>query len=368
MRRVLPFVLLSACGSDYEVVAGPVDVNPNDVTECPFEPISGTKFSRYTCNPVFAGYVGDEKEDWIARDAGVGSVGFHAEEVLGHPFYQMWYSTLTKDGRFGLGYAVSGDGVNWTPNPANPVYESPTSGWNKDGLTAVAVVWDSTDHRYVLQYQGLNYTTDVTGMGMLESVDGVAWDPLNRGDAVIPLSQDVNGVRYCWPLSLSHEPGDGFHGYIGGTKDAFGLECEIFGYAGDDLDHIEPIARPLLKAGPGREDAMGAQSAAVVKFGDTWYLFYVGFVDWQPIQGTNFVSPYDTTLSMATSSDGVNWVKSPDNPFLAISNERGPSVLGNVAAQVVGSRIHLWIDDVYESVGGSAVGYFLYEPDIEPHP
>ena len=40
----------------------------------------------------------------------------------------------------------------------------------------------------------------------------------------------------------------------------------------------------------------------------------------------------------------------------------------NVAAQVVGRRIHLWIDDYYEEVGGNAVGYFLYEPDIEPHP
>jgi hypothetical protein len=370
VTRVLPpLLLLAACASDYQVSSGPVDVNPNDVTECPFSPISGTQFSRYDCNPVFAGTVGGEREDWIAAGSGVGSVGFHAEEVLGHPFYQMWYATSLRGGGTGLGYAVSGDGVNWTPHPDNPVYESPTSGWNRDSMAAVSVVWDSTDDRYVLQYQGVNYETQGNGLGMLQSTDGISWDELNFGDPILELSEEVGGVRYCWPLSLQHAPGDGFLGYIGGTNGgASDQKCEVFGYGGEELSAIDPGRQPVLPAGPGREDQMGVASAAVVKFEDTWYMFYVGFRDWQPIPGTSFITPLDTTLNMATSSDGINWDKSPDNPFLAISNVTGPSVLGNVAAQVVGSRIHLWIDDEYASVGGSAVGYFLYEPTITPHP
>lgn len=370
MRRA-PLLLASlcACNSDYSVVAGPVDVDPEDVTECPFSPISGTKFSRYDCNPVFAGNVGDEKEDWIAADSGVGSVGFHAQMVLGHPFYQMWYATGLKGGGTGLGYAVSGDGVNWTPNPGNPVYTSPTSGWNRDSLTAVGVVWDAVEDKYVLQYQGVNYDTNGNGFGMLESTDGTDWTERNGGEMLFPLSEDVSGIRYCWPLSLEHSPDDGFHGFIGGRKSSsFDDTCEVYGFEGPSLDDIERGSKPLLKAGPGREDQAGIQSAAVVKFEDTWYMFYVGFRDWQPIPGTSFITPLDSTLNMATSTDGETWEKSPDNPILAVSNVTGPAVLGNVGAQVVGSRIHLWIDDYYESVDGSAVGYFLYEPGIDPHP
>lgn len=371
MRRALPLftVALAACRSDYTVVAGPVSVDPEDVTECPFSPISGTQFSRYDCNPVFAGNIGDEKEDWIAAGSGVGSVGFHAEEVLGHAFYQMWYATGARGGGIGLGYAVSGDGVNWTPHPDNPVYTSPTSGWNRDSLSALGVVWDSTSDRYVLQYQGVNYDTDGNGLGLLQSVDGIDWEELNGGEPLIELSEERGGVRYCWPLSLSHQPGDGFQGFIGGTnRGAFDDRCEVFDYGGADLDQITPGREPILRAGPGREDQQGIQSAAVVKFGDTWYMFYVGFRAWQPIPGTNFISPLDSTLNLATSTDGKTWEKSPDNPILAVSNVTGPAVIGNVAAQVVGSRIHLWIDDEYEEVGGSAVGYFLYEPLIDPHP
>ena len=267
------------------------------------------------------------------------------------------------------GYAVSGDGVNWTPHPENPVYTSPTNGWNRDSLSALGVVWDSAADRYVLQYQGVNYDTDGNGLGLLQSVDGVAWEELNGGEPLIELSEERGGVRYCWPLSLSHEPGDGFQGFIGGTnRGAFDDRCEVFDYGGEDLDQITPGREPVLRAGPGREDQQGIQSAAVVKFGDTWYMFYVGFRAWQPIPGTNFISPLDSTVNLATSTDGQTWEKSPDNPILAVSNVTGPAVIGNVAAQVVGSRIHLWIDDQYEEVGGSAVGYFLYEPLIDPHP
>lgn len=360
--------VLAACGSDYEVVSGPVSVDPADVTECPFSPISGTLFSRYDCNPVFAGEIGGEREDWIAPGSGVGSVGFHAEEVLGHPFYQMWYSTSAKGGGLGLGYAVSGDGVNWTPHPDNPVYRSPESGWNRDSFAALAVVWDSVADRYVMQYQGVNYDTNGNGLGMLESVDGREWTQVNSGKPVLQLSEVHNGVQYCWPLALSHDPDGGYQGYIGGTAGGFGDQtCEVFGYTGDDLDRISPLRQTLLPAGPGPEDRMGVQSAAVVRYGDLYYMFYIGFNDWQP-SGGNFIAPLDSTLNIAISPDGRTWQKDPNNPYLQISNVKNPSVLGNVAAQVVGTRIHLWIDDYYQSERGSAVGYFLYEPDIDPHP
>jgi hypothetical protein len=96
-------------------------------------------------------------------------------------------------------------------------------------------------------------------------------------------------------------------------------------------------------------------------------MFYVGFRDWTETQ-PGWFAPFDTSLSLATSPDGVNWTKAEDNPFEQLALVRGPSVIGSVAAQVVGPRIHLWIDDYYESEDARAVGYFLYEPDVPLHP
>jgi hypothetical protein len=356
-------VLVTAgCGQDYTVLQPP-DVDPDDVTECPFSPVSGTRFSRYDCNPVFA----STDEDWV--EGGVGSVGFHAEEVLGHAFYQMWYATGRSDGRWGLGYAISPDGTNWTALDDNPVFGNPNTGWNRDVMGSVQIVWQGDAQQYVLVYQGINFDTDGNGLGVLTSTDGQTWEEGNGGQPLIELSEQIGGVSYCWPLALTWDGFGGFRGYINGGRAAQNDVCEVYTYAGNDIFEIRPDNdAPVLAAGPGAYDRKGVASAAVVKLGETWYMFYSGIRDWEPIPNTNFVAAYDTKLSLATSPDGVNWTKSEDNPIDEISLVRGPSVIGNIAAQVVGPRIHLWIDDYYEDIDASAVGYFLYEPDIPPHP
>jgi hypothetical protein len=94
-----------------------------DVTECPFSTVPGTQISSYDCNPVFS----NTNEDW----SGVGSVGFYATEVLGHAFYQMWYTSSGSQefGDFGIGYAVSSDGTNWNTHPNNPLFENDPTAW-----------------------------------------------------------------------------------------------------------------------------------------------------------------------------------------------------------------------------------------------
>ena len=113
--RPLFFLLIASCGTEYEVVQGPVDINPGDVAECGFTPISGTKMSVYDCNPVFTG----SDEQWAD---GFVSVGFRTQEVLGHPFYQIWYSSRPSgvgEGEWGMGYAVSSNGTD-CPSTVSP--------------------------------------------------------------------------------------------------------------------------------------------------------------------------------------------------------------------------------------------------------
>ncbi len=357
-------LLLTSCAQEYSVLSGPVDVNPEDVTECGFTPVSGTQFHVYDCNPVFTG----TNEAWAS---GVGSTGFHAEEVLGHAFYQMWYATGRADGvgQYGLGYAISTDGTNWSPLDINPVFVDPGDGWNRDSMGAITVVWDSNDKQYVLAYQGVNYDTDANGLGMLVSSDGQTWTESNNGEWYVNLSSQIGGIVYCWPLALTHEPDLGFRGYIGGSQGLSDV-CEIYTYGGPDLNNMSADnATVILPGGQGVHDEKGVAGAAVVKLGETYYMFYVGINRWEPIPNTNFVAPYNTTVNVATSPDGINWTKSVDNPIIELSvTQDQPYTIGNIAAQVVGPRIHLWIDDYYPEEDSNAVGYFFYEPDIAPHP
>ena len=112
--------LLVSCTSEYDLTGERPDVDPGEVTECGFTGVSGTYISSYDCNPVFT-TTGE------VQAADVGSVAFHTTEVLGHPFYQIWYVGFPEGGGYGtysLGYAVSGDGTTWDTHPQNPLVAS----------------------------------------------------------------------------------------------------------------------------------------------------------------------------------------------------------------------------------------------------
>lgn len=371
---VLALALLGAC-QDYTISGGLPNVDPSQITECGFTPIPGTKLSRYDCNPVFS-------KANLKGDANLGSTSFLATDVMGHPFYQMWYVRYPKSGNpaYQLDYAISSDGVTWEDHPDNPGQLEPTPGeWDRDDMQGVRVVWDPAERRYVFTYQGVKVQglNSQVKLGAYESSDGLDWSPTTP-TALLDLGQPQGGIQYCWPLSLTRPNADVFAGFIAGGKvdlTGLGASCDIYRFSATDIDDADTFAvepKPVLTGGPKAYDKQGALDAAVVKFDDTWYLFYVGFQRWTQNPGTNLISASQPSLAMARSSDGVNWEKNPDNPLpieAAVSNR-----VSNVAAQVVGSRVHLWITDYYEkdANGGDlndlGVGYFLFEPDIAPHP
>ncbi|MSP57182.1 MAG: hypothetical protein EXR69_16530, partial [Myxococcales bacterium] len=89
-RAFFPLLLSVACQPDYALNAGPPDVNPADITECAFTQLVdgdgvATNFWSYDCNPVFT----TTGEDWAPQ---IGSTTFMVTDVLGHPFYQLWYT------------------------------------------------------------------------------------------------------------------------------------------------------------------------------------------------------------------------------------------------------------------------------------
>lgn len=366
----LALLALASCGTEYEVVQGPVDVDPGDIAECGFSPISNTKLSVYDCNPVFAG----SDEGWAD---GFVSVGFRTQELLGHPFYQIWYSARSPDdSRWGLGYAVSHNGTDWEAHTDNPLVRNQDGAWDQDQMDGIQIIWDESRSEYVLWYQGYQlgqnaFDPGQWGIGIKTSPKGTDWSPLTNNGMVLDLQNQINGIDYCWPLGVSYDVAEGYSGYLaGGPVTAFGdPNCEVYRFTGKSLDDPSSFdfeATPMLAAGPEPYDAAGMASVAVVHWDtDDWYLFYVGFRNWQDAGG-NVITSNNHSFNMATSSDGVNWTKSANNP-LPVNNAQ-PGVIRDVAAQKYGSRILLWITDYYEEIDQMAVGFYIYEPDIEPHP
>lgn len=357
-------LVAGACAQDVFISSGPPDVNPADVTDCGFTQVEGTQVSRYDCNPVFS------KEN-ITAQGSLGGTSFHVEEVMGVPFYQMWYTLYPESGNppYTLNYAVSSDGVTWEDHPSNPTRLAPHDGvWDKDNMDGVRIVWDPDASQYALIYQGVNIAAGKSKLGVYTSPDGTVWTP-SPNSPVMDFGATVGGPNLCWPLALDKPAGSQFNGYLGaGPTPGIALstnKCEIYRFITPDLNlpgkyKIDPT--PVVKAGPEAYDKQGMVDAAVVQFKGKFYMFYVGFRKWTQGSG-NWILATDANVSLATSSDGVHWTKDPNNPLPIYASESGK--ISAVAAQVVGDRIHLWVTDYYKDLDDQAIGYFLYEPPAE---
>ena len=363
--------VLTACSVDYELSGDRPDVNPGDVTECPFTQLEGTDLFEYDCNPVFT----STDEDW---GGDVGSVGFYATDVMGHPFYQMWYTSSSTDqfGSFGMGYAISSDGTNWDTHPNNPLFEADPNAWDKDSVAGQVIVWDPIEKEYVMAYQGFTLGTGefdwdtletdegTWGIGVATSPDGISWTKSSR-NPVINFTEDFDPfsseISPCWPLTITLNNRGAFRGYIAATKTEEALlgeaACHIYAMNGVDAETwMIDDSEPVFEAGTGY-DRMGFTSASVVELGNTQYMFYTAFTDW--VQFDGYQSAANITVNLATSTDdGATWVRDANNP-LPISTT---GVASSVAAQVIGDRVHIWLTDQFD--GQSAIGYFLYEPEV----
>lgn len=349
--------LLTGCTQDYELAPEPVDVDPGEVTACDFTRVvdvagRATDFYAYDCNPVFS----TTGEDWAAS---VDTTAFAVTEVLGHPFYQLWYTGVPDAdsyGDYGLGYALSAEGTDWEPVPANPLLTEPAADqWDSSGMDGMQVLWDSALGKYLMLYQGYNLDRNRWGLGVATSSDGQAWKRLPSNpvlDLTAPGPDDV--VGYCWPLGLTMGDVTGYTGYIAGYDSQTG-PCQVYTMAGADAETWTPSSRLVLPAGErGTWDDEGTISLAIAEQGGEDLLFYVGFGDW--VDFTTYRTSSRQYVGWARR-DGGEWVKDPDPLPL---NQTAEGEVSAIAAQKIGDRVHLWITDTWGDE--SAVGYFLYDP------
>jgi hypothetical protein len=364
MRYVCFALFLAGCEQDYTVNPTPPDVDPADITECGFTRVESTVYYRYDCNPVFT----STGEDWLDQ---IGSTAFNVTEVVGHPFYQLWYTGLIDDGSdfspYAMGYAASPDGTAFSASGDNPVLDQgEPAEFDSDYMSGNQVVWDPDTAQYVMIWQGIHDDANpekiVNGLGVATSADGRTWSRLGKNPVFDFGYDDAGNVNYCWPLDLTLGEVSGYTGYVAGSSDGDSV-CEVYELNASGLADWKASDAVVLPAGDkGEWDATGVINMSIAQLGGTRFLFYVGFEKWTR-QG-NYVLATNSKLGVATyDDDRGRWVKEP-NPLPLNLTEEG-NVTG-VEALRVGKRIHLWITDQYEVNGEAqhAIGYFLYDPEF----
>jgi predicted GH43/DUF377 family glycosyl hydrolase len=351
MRAAALALGLCACEPEYGIVA-PVDVHPGDVTECAFEPVEDAPgFERYTCNPVFTA----TGEDW-AED--LSAAAFGTTQVLGHPFYQLWYFAETDDGPRS-GYATSADGTSWEPHPDNPTWpQRRRDAWDGGRVFNTDIAWDPRLGAYVMLYAGVSTGFDTFGLGVATSADGWHW-ALAPSNPVIDLSLRFGGTQLAWPLTLEMSKRGEPTALIGATEDGDHIAAWRF-----ETDDVTAWTQPGEEVfGPGRSgdfDDQGLVDAAVAEIDGVQHMFYVGFGDWRVVEGTVRESSAQF-LGHATSADeGRSWERESREPVPLHLDQDGK--ITAVAAHTVGPRILLWVTDWYAEHDAFGVGYFVYTP------
>jgi len=161
----------------------------------------------------------------------------------------------------------------------------------------------------------------------------------------------------------------GFTGYVAGSEGTTD-KCEVFPINASDVTNWTPGANKIYSAGPnGAFDDEGVASLAIAQLDGIYYMFYVGFADWE--DHITYRTTVDHQLGVATSLDGRNWTRGfiPEAQIDGTPTSAGPlnlrpvttGYISAVAAHRVDDRIHLWITDEWDGV--QAVGYFLFDPN-----
>jgi len=117
-----------------------------------------------------------ESENGISwRQSGTVCIDFKspAEAAIARPCvlyeeerYKMWYSYKTETTSYRIGYAESGDGLNWERKDEKTGIRTSESGWDSE-MVEYAFVFNHLDSTYML-YNGNEYGANGIGLAILE--------------------------------------------------------------------------------------------------------------------------------------------------------------------------------------------------------
>jgi len=241
----------------------------------------------YGANPLFTG---TGRATW---DREIRERGFILREG---ELWRLWYTGYdsSRGGKKALGYATSDDGIHWTRDPRNPVFDG---------------VW--TEDVFVLEHAGA-LEMFAEGVGdvahRLTSRDGVRWKEQGsldiRKHSGEPIAQGAYGTPTVWlengTFHLFYERDDG------GVWLATSKDMRVWTNVQDE---------PVIALGPEAYDRHAIALNQVVRYRGRYYGVYHANAD------PEWKGPWTTCL--AASSDLVHWEKYAGNPIIRSDDSSG---------------------------------------------
>ncbi len=247
---------------------------------CPRQETSGG-WVKYAQNPVLGGEYGTCFDVSVLRDGDA---------------YRMWVSWRPQKS---IALVESNDGFHFA-GPPRIVLGPTASGWEDEVNRPVVLKRDGIYHLW--------YTGQANGhsaIGYAQSPDGINWQRMSAQPVLRPDAAWEKVAVMCPDVMWDEQARVYRMWYSGGDQ----FEPNAIGYATspDGLTWTKSPGNPVFAADPAIPwEQQRATACHVVKQGDWYYLFYIGFRDIHRAQ-----------IGVARSRDGIaGWQRSPQNPIV----------------------------------------------------
>jgi predicted GH43/DUF377 family glycosyl hydrolase len=254
---------------------------------------ASTQWVKYSSNPVLSPTAGSWDADFVTTP----------RVIYNGNMYQMWYQG-SASGISQIGYATSSNGINWVKHG---VVLSPgsTGQWDNSTIGLGSVLWNGTT--YMMWYTGTNGVTFPGGaIGLATSPDGLIWTKYSANPVIKPslLGNDQKYIAapYVVRLNLTYSMW-----YTAKSAATPNINKIIYATSFDGIQWSKwpsPVFAPATD--PIAWDAKSVYSPSAIWSGQLFGIWYSG------IDQTGLVP----RIGYATSADGADWKRSPNNPIL----------------------------------------------------
>ena len=188
--------------------------------------------------------------------------------------------------------------TNWIDYPNNPIMSPQYNYWDYDGVSQGKILFDGGT--YKMWYLGLA-GGGVAHVGYAESTDGISWTRPYSDPVLSPGNYNDWDAGSVAPGVVIKEDGVYKMYYVGWRDQNLNWSIGL-ATSSDGINWTKYSNNPVLYGTAGWEYQIAATS--LLKINNTYYLYYFG---------RNFP---EYKIGLATSTDGINWSKYSGNPIL----------------------------------------------------
>jgi predicted GH43/DUF377 family glycosyl hydrolase len=212
--------------------------------------------------------------------------------------YKMWYIAVYNGGMSSVWYAESQNGLNWNTIGNSPVMTAgPPGSWDSDFAVPLVVLKDN--NQYKIYYAGCSSNTGPLATGLATSIDGIHWEKYSNNPVI-----QGSGQYYALALTEVIKKDSMYIGYLSynnvrpGPNEKIGMATSYNG-----INWVMYSGNPILTATLPWEGG-SIHCPGVIIENNIYKMVY----------GNTF---QQNAFGMATSTDGINFVKQAEPIFKA---------------------------------------------------